>query len=671
MNRDILRTSAGLEDTRACDPYRWLEDRNSSATDAWLASQVDATRQYFSAIERPEALRNRVISYLCVDTIHQLARVGERYFYLRRFSDQEQPCICVNGLDRKSERVLVDPGQEVTQFRSAQIYASSRSGDLLACKLRRGGEHSCTVHIVRTENGTLCAELGHGEARGLVFARDLGGFFYCHEQSSENSSHEVGFRSLVGPDTVQVVLRLPRSAGSRLVLLGDGNGGLGALFYHRNAGRKVTDLYLARSSDAQVWDCLYRDSKDSFVPFLHGDRLLALTHDAGGNGRVVEFSATTRDAPAVIVPEGPHPIRQLCITRERIFAAYLVDLEPVIQEWSLSGTLLGTIKVERDTTITLCAPLSTECEELFYLSESFTEPPALHCYDPYRRTDRIWHSQDSPSPKPACRCERTSYRSSDGTAIPIYVVHPANCDVAGKPTIMTAYGGFGASMTPRFSVLVSILLELGFTFVLPLIRGGGERGKAWHDAGRRHLRQNSVDDFLSAGDWLVKSRLTTSDRLAIFGGSHSGLLVATAMTQRPTLFRAVLAIAPLTDMLRYHLFDNAGRWVDEYGVADNQEDLAVLSSYSPYRNVQTDVNYPSALFVCGDMDTKCNPAHSRKMVARLQHRSAQRNPILLDHIPERGHSPHLPLSVRIAALVKRLSFFCHEMDIPLPLEWPQ
>ena len=143
------------------------------------------------------------------------------------------------------------------------------------------------------------------------------------------------------------------------------------------------------------------------------------------------------------------------------------------------------------------------------------------------------------------------------------------------------------------------------------------------------------------------------------------------MTQRPELFRAVLAIAPLTDMLRYHLFDDAGRWVDEYGVAENPEDFAVLSSYSPYCNVKPDTNYPSALFVCGDMDTKCNPAHARKMVARLQHRKAQRNPILLDHTPERGHSPHLPHSVRIDGLVRRIAFFCQEMDVPLPLEWPK
>ena len=653
------------------DPYRWLERRHSEATVAWLAAQDARIERYFAALEGCEALRIRVARSLDVETVQQPARVGEQYFYLRRATGQEQPCICVNGSDRASERVLFDPNTRADRFLSGQIYAASATGHFLAYKLRHGGEHSCAVEVVRTRSGERCHGLETGEPRGLVFTDHPAGFFYCHEYQNENAAHEVRFRPTADPGLDEVVLRLPRSTGSRLNLVGADNGRLAAVYYHRKSGRRVADLYLAHSCASRVWECVVRDSEDSFVPFLHQGRIFLVTHVGAPNGMVVEFVPARADERTVIIPEGAHPIRQLCFTRDRIFAGYLVDLDPLIQEWSFAGDRLGSLPVAQGTTITFCTPLSSQCEELFYISESFARAPEIHCYHPLRRSDSVWHSQRSPVVRTRCQIERASYRSIDGTTVSMYVVHPGDRISSEKrPAVMTAYGGFGACMTPSFSVLISILLELGFRFALPLIRGGGEWGPAWHHAGRRHLHGKTIEDFLSGAEWLIGKGLTSSDCLAVFGGSHSGLMVSAAMARRPELFGAVLAIAPLTDMLRYHLFDGAGKCVDEYGSADDPQDLAVLSSYSPYHNVQTGTDYPPALFVCGDRDTKCNAAHSRKMVAQLQNRTAQRNQILLDHTPERGHSPNLPLSTRIEALTRRIAFLCHELQIALPSEWP-
>ena len=222
------------------------------------------------------------------------------------------------------------------------------------------------------------------------------------------------------------------------------------------------------------------------------------------------------------------------------------------------------------------------------------------------------------------------------------------------------------SMTPQFSVLITIMMELGAVFILPHIRGGGEFGNTWHEAGRKRNKQKAFDDFIAAAEWLYREGITTPEKLAIFGGSHSGLLVAAAMIQRPDLFAAVLCIAPLTDMVRYEQFDDAARWRSEFGTAEDPEDFQALYSYSPYHQVRNDANYPATLFVSGDRDDRCNPAHARKMVAQLQEREAQRAPILLDYEELRGHSPVIPLSIRIQALTRRIAFLCRQLKIEVP-----
>jgi prolyl oligopeptidase len=233
---------------------------------------------------------------------------------------------------------------------------------------------------------------------------------------------------------------------------------------------------------------------------------------------------------------------------------------------------------------------------------------------------------------------------------------------------MTGYGGFGVPLTPQYSVLVNIMLESGAVFAVPHIRGGGEFGNSWHEAARGAERRTAVEDFIRAAEWLCSEGITTPRRLAIFGGSNAGLLVGAAMTLGPGLFRAVLSIAPLLDMVRYERFDQAAKWRSEYGSVANAAEFRALLRYSPYHRVRRNVDYPSVLFVTGDSDDRCNPAHVRKMAARLQERAAQHYPVLVDYSAERGHSPVLPLSVRIEALARRIAFLCRELGIQVPKE---
>jgi prolyl oligopeptidase len=232
-----------------------------------------------------------------------------------------------------------------------------------------------------------------------------------------------------------------------------------------------------------------------------------------------------------------------------------------------------------------------------------------------------------------------------------------------RPAIMTSYGGYGVPMTPQFSVFVCFLMERGCLFALPNIRGGSEFGVEWHKSAKRKNRQVAIDDFLAAAEWLIEAGRTKSQKLGIFGGSNSGLLVGAAMTQRPDLFHAVVCMVPMLDMLRYHLFDNAHVWADEFGTADNPDDFPALAGYSPYHRIRDGVAYPAVMIVSGDSDQNCNPLHARKMTARLQAANASANPILLDYTRFRGHSPVLPLRERVEALTDRMAFLCDQLRL--------
>jgi len=307
---------------------------------------------------------------------------------------------------------------------------------------------------------------------------------------------------------------------------------------------------------------------------------------------------------------------------------------------------------------------SPDSDELLLETESFAEPIGIFRYSARSNERSLWATRGIPFDSTDYSHSQVWYASKDGTSIPMFLVGRREVlDRGDHPTIMTSYGGYGVSMTPQFSIFVAFLMERGCLFALPNIRGGSEFGVEWHNAAKRRNRQTAYDDFLYAAEWLIKTGRTSPGKLAIFGGSNSGLLVGAALTQRPDLFRAVVCMVPMLDMLRYHLFDNAHVWREEFGTVDDPDDFAVLAKYSPYHQVRDSVAYPATMIVSGDADQNCNPLHARKMTARLQAANVSDRPIFLDYSKFRGHSPVLPLSERIEALTDRMAFLCDQLQL--------
>ena len=653
-----------LHGVRVYDPYRWLEDRALPETHQWILEQRKRLGAYYSACDLLDTLRSRVERSLNVEIVDQPARVGDRYFCRRRKKGQEQACIYVRDRRDGIERLLVDPSAE-GPFTWVGIHRISGDASLLAFEVKRGGGDTKEIRVVHTPSGRVLPDrIGRGYGRGFAFSPANDGFYYCQEPSAHPEEHCIRFHSFLRSPEERPVFVRAGASGCRLVLISDAVH-LGAIWIHGGSTSPVCDLFIAPFGQDRDWRTVFTDRKLPYTPFLALGRFFVLSCHGAPNGQLIEVGRNGQQIRTVI-PAQDTPPRQIVTAGGRFFANYLRSGRPFIRSWPLEEGEVLDIDLPSDGSIQLLPQLGPPADSFFYTYESFAQPPILCEYSIRTATSLTPQGYGSSRKSEECKVLTSSFVAPDGATIPITLVTRAGAPrLRPGPVIMTSYGGFGVPMTPQFSVLATILMEYGAIFALPHIRGGGEFGQSWHDAGRARNRPTAIRDFIAAAEWLLAEGITDPSQLAIFGGSNSGLLVGAAMTQRPDCFRAVLCIAPLLDMVRYERFDQAAKWRAEYGSADIAEDFHALCTYSPYHHVLESVNYPSTLFVCGDNDDRCNPAHVRKMAARLQNRPAQRNPVLVDYSAERGHSPVMPLTVRIDALTRRIAFLCAELGIDI------
>jgi prolyl oligopeptidase len=302
--------------------------------------------------------------------------------------------------------------------------------------------------------------------------------------------------------------------------------------------------------------------------------------------------------------------------------------------------------------------------ELFFGFSSYTVPPSVYRIDLRTDEQTLWMRVEADVDPDRFEVRQTSVTSRDGTPVSMFLVHPRGLERTGDaPTYLTGYGGFNISMTPAFSRSLLLWLEHGGVVAIPNIRGGGEYGESWHQAGMLGHKQNSFDDFVAAAEWLIRERFTRPDRLAVAGGSNGGLLMGAVLTQRPELFRAVVVQVPLLDMLRYHRFLIARLWIPEYGSPDEPEQFAWLRAYSPYHHVRAGTAYPAVLLATAESDTRVDPMHARKMTARLQAASVSGRPVLLRLEARAGHGAGKPLSKMLDELTDTWTFVFSEVGV--------
>jgi len=652
------------------DPYRWLEDQDSPRTRAWIEEQTRHARSYLDNIPGRERIRGRIREFLAVETYDSLQIAGGRYFFRKRLPDQEQPCIYMREGADGEDRLLIDPSERGTgKYAAVKPLRVSPDGRLLLYESKEGGERTGTFGLLEIETRTRLPDLlPRGYLRGFAFAPDCKSFYYVHEAvEAKRPFYRAAYQHVLG--TVLSEDREIFFAGEdekiRLSLASDKK--RLAFFVYRFLEKTLTDIYLQPSNGAISPELIFSKIDYSLGLRLMDDKILAITDREAPNRRIVEIRLRESGEHEWIdvVSETDMPIGSWLVVGDSLFVSYMREMVHRIFIFELSGKKLGEMPIRSDETLRLLDG-SPDADEVLLETESFTEPIGIFRYSAKGNERTLWAKRSIPFKSEDYSYSQIWFMSKDGTRIPMYLV--GRRDVlkkSGNPTIMTSYGGYGVSMTPHFSIFVAFLMERGCLFALPNIRGGSEFGVEWHKAAKRRNRQTAFDDFLCAAEWLLKTGRTAPGKLGIFGGSNSGLLVGAALTQRPDLFGAVVCMVPMLDMLRYHLFDNAHVWKEEFGTVEDPEDFAALAKYSPYHQVREGVAYPATMIVSGDADRNCNPLHARKMTARLQAANASDHVIFLDYSKFRGHSPVLPLSERIEALTDRMAFLCDQFQLPV------
>ncbi len=650
------------------DPYRWLEDQDSPRTRQWLENQTRYARAYLDGIPGRERIRARIHELLAVETYDSLQKAGNRYFFRKRLPDQEQACIYVREGPQGKDQLLLDPATRSNgPYTALKPLRVSPDGRLLLYEIKEGGERAGTFALFDIESrATLPDVLPRGYLRGFAFAPDGESFYYSHESANAaRPSYRAAYHHALGTHFAadQEIFCAGEDEKLRLCLVSDANR-LGFIVY-KFLEKTRTDFYLKMFDSSSPPEVILAGAEYTFGPRLIPGRILAITDRDAPNLRIVELVLHENKAPKWIdvVPETAMRITRWLVVGNHIFVSRMRHPRTYVSVFDFSGRKTNELPICDDISVRLIGG-SPDDDELLMEGESFTQPISIWRYSEGSGKCLLFARRKVQFASRNYSHTQVAYASSDGTRIPMFLVGREDVLERGaQPIVMTSYGGYGTSMTPQFSVFVAFLMERGCVFALPNIRGGSEFGVQWHKAAKRRNRQTAYDDFLSAAEWLIKTGRTSPGKLAIFGGSNSGLLVGAALTQRPDLFRAVVCMVPMLDMLRYHLFDNAHVWKHEFGTVDDPDDFAALARYSPYHQVRQEMAYPATMMVSGAADRNCNPLHARKMTARLQAANVSDHPIFLDYNTFRGHSPVLPLSERIEGLTDRMAFLCDQLEL--------
>jgi prolyl oligopeptidase len=652
------------------DPYRWLEDQNSPRTRHWLDHQRAYARAYLDSIPGRDRMKRRVEELLAVETVSEPWKVGNRYFYLKRDALQEQPSIMMREGESSQEVILVQPADRSEgSSTTVKILNISRNGSLLAYAVKQGGADSQSAEFFNIDTRRFLDDrLPTGLGLDLALLTDDSGFYYSHRRIDSPRPHRraVCFHKFgtdltqdeeifVAGDDPSVYLGFVASADVQFLAYG----------VTKVKTIPTFDLYLHDLKNRKAVLKVVDGIESVFQPGFVHHTLVLLTNWQSPNGRIVAIHPNDpkREHWRDIVPEARYRIRDYTVVGQFICVAYDENASIRIKVFDVTGRAYDDVPTPPNGTARILRRF-IKSETLFYTFSSFSHPPTIFSYHILSGQQKTFAQSEVNCDPSSIKIERVYYPSKDGTKIPMFMTARRRRTRAfASPTFIGGYGGFGISAIPHFTAYAAVLLDRGFLAVYPNVRGGAEYGEEWHRAATRQNRQNAIDDFISAAEWVLKNGNASPTQLAAGGGSNGGLLVAAALTQRPNLFRAVLCVGPLLDMLRYHLFDAANLFADEFGTADKEVEFNFLRAYSPYHCVREGTPYSSVLFVSGDADTRCNPMHVRKMVARLQKSTNSGHPVLLDYKTGWGHVPTQPLQERIDALTDRLTFLCHELNV--------
>lgn len=673
-----------LHGVRVADPYRWLEDGESDEVRAWSAAQTEHTRRTLDALPYRSALAARVADLLRIGTVEPPAVVGSkrgkgRYFWRKQAPGEDQPVLYVREGHAGPDRVLIDPNRLSEDGTvSLDYWMPSFDGKLLAYGLSHGGDEESTLRVLDVDTGKDLPEtevITRARYASIAWLPDGSGFYYSRYPekgkvpAGEERYHRRIYEHRLGrhPDEDPIVFGEGRAMTDMAAVDISPNGRWLVASVHMGWSRREAYLLDRQAGARATWIPLAVPEKDAvYEVTAYDDWLLVRTNDGAPTYELwrVDPTKPARAHWRRLVPAGKDVLAGATRVGKTIVASYIRDAKSVLERFDEKGKPLGEIPLP---TLGTVGSVQGEWDghEVFFDFTSFAIPAQVHRIDLRTSERSVWAEVKAPIDPGEFVVEQLRATSKDGTSIPMFVVHKKGLPRDGTaPTLLHGYGGFNISQMPLWSGSRYVLLERGGVAVTANLRGGGEYGEAWHRAGMLDKKQNVFDDVIAVAEHLVREKITSPDKLAILGGSNGGLLVGAAITQRPDLFRAGVALVPLFDMLRYHRFLIAKLWIPEYGSADDPEQFRWLHAYSPYHRVERGKRYPAMLISTAEGDARVDPLHARKMAAQLQWASADpERPILLRIESKAGHGAGKPISKRVDEATDIYSFLFWQLGI--------
>jgi len=662
------------------DPYRWLEDGESEEVRKWTEEQNALTRRVLDRVRDRDTLHMRLSELLAIGTIgtpavRKLAPRLDRYFYTRREGHQNQPILYVRDTVRGKDDVLVDPnGLSAEGTTALDWWWPSNDGRLLAFGLSQNGDEESTLYVRDVEKRRdLPDKIERARFASIAWLPDGKSFYYTSYPkkgtvpAGEENYHRTIFLHKLGDDPEKDAYvfgkdrKMTDSPG--VDISPDGRW----LLVSVHQGWAKNELFLKdlKGSKTPWFKSVVTGVEAIFDATVLNDVIYIRTNDGAARYKLyaVDPKKPDRSNWKEIIPEGPDVLNSVSVIGEDLVATYLSDASSRIRQFSRTGESKGEIPLPT-TGSSSGASGRWDGREAFFDFSSFAVAPTIFRLDLRSGKTEKWEAIEAPIDPAAFEIERLRAVSKDGTPVPFFVVHKKGLKKDGRtPTLLTGYGGFNINVVPSFTRSNYLLLEHGGILAIANLRGGGEFGEKWHQAGMLGNKQNVFDDAIAVASELIGKGYTDPAHLGIIGGSNGGLLVGALVTQRPDLFRVAVCQVPLLDMLRYHRFRIAKLWVAEYGSAEDAKQFDWLYGFSPYHHVKPRTPYPAVLFTTAESDSRVDPLHARKMAAMMQAATSSEHPILLRVETKAGHGAGKPIAKLVEEMTDVFSFLFAELDV--------
>ncbi len=669
---DVVDTYHGV---KVPDPYRWLEDPDAPESREWIEAENKLTFSYLEGIPQREKILKRLTELWNYEKYGTPYKKGGRYFFFKNDGLQNHSVLYTTRDLDEQPTVLIDPNKFSEDGTVAMSdYAVSDDGKNVAYSVSEGGSDWIEWRVREIESGKDLPDLIEwSKFSGASWTKDGAGFYYSRYDApsgdsalrSVNEYNKLYYHRLGTPQSAdELVYERPdhKDWGFSGGVTDDGRYLIisVSLGTERKNRLYYKDLSVPGSEVVKLIDVL--EAQYAFID-NEGSVFWFRTDLDAPKGRVIAIDTNNPDRNnwREVIGETEETLRGVNLINDTFVATYLKDARTQVRLYNIDGTDAGEVELPGIGSAGGFSGKRSDTET-FYSFSSFSTPSSIYRYDFETNTSSLYRKPKVDIDPSRYVTKQIFYTSKDGTRVPMFITHKKGLWKTGNnPTLLYGYGGFNIPITPGFSVTNLVWMEMGGVYAVANIRGGGEYGREWHQAGTKLTKQNVFDDFIAAGEWLIENNYTRPEKLSIAGGSNGGLLVGACITQRPDLFGAALPAVGVLDMLRFKDFTIGWAWMSDYGSVDNKDEFDALYAYSPLHNVKEGSSYPATMITTGDHDDRVVPAHSFKFAAAIQAAQAGEAPTLIRIETRAGHGAGKPTTMRIEESTDKLAFLCREL----------